>query len=64
MRGCFAHTDGGEVELNTFAELKDLRFVQVGEMKYKGIIASEKNYVPTSHFLKRATEVSFISEAK
>lgn len=34
---------GGEVELNTFAELKDLCFVQqVGEMKYNGIIASEK----------------------
>lgn len=44
------------MELNTFAELKDLCFVQqVGEMKNKGIIASEKNYVPTSHFLKRAT---------
>lgn len=59
---------GGEVELNTFAELKDLCFVQqVGEMKYNGIIASEKKKktktVPTSHFLKRAREVSFISGA-
>lgn len=56
------------MELNTFAELKDLCFVQqVGEMKYNGIIASEKKKktktVPTSHFLKRAREVSFISGA-
>lgn len=49
--------------------VKDLCFVlQVGEMKYKGIIVSEKKiYVPTffffNYFLKRVTEVSFISEA-
>lgn len=62
-RGCFPHIDG-RGELNTFAELKDLCFIQqVGEMKYKGIIASKKNYVPTSHFLNRAIEVSFTSEA-
>lgn len=53
---------GGEVELNTFAELKDLCFVQqVGEMKYNGIIASEKKKKNCAYFtFFKESERSFI----